>query len=70
MNYYRPPSIYSQTQERRRRDALTRAEREARAGRKKIQDAIDLHGDRMSDEGRGLLVGLSELLKKIGSSTR
>lgn len=67
---YRPPKIYLQTQERRQRDALRAAQRQARDGRQRIQNAIDEHGERMSDEGLGLLQGLAEELKKIGEALR
>jgi hypothetical protein len=67
---YRPPAIYAVTQERRQRDALRDAERAARDQEKKIKDAINQHGDRMSEEGRGLLTGIAESLKKIAGAVR
>lgn len=69
-SYYRPPRIYVETQMMRRRDALRAAERAARAQRQKIAEAIEQHGEHMSEEGRGLLTGLAETLQTIARSVR
>lgn len=67
-SHYRPPKIYLQDQQRRHRDALAAAERAARDNRAKIDAAIEEHGERMSAEGKGLLMGLAEALKGIAAA--
>lgn len=61
---YRPPAIYAADLERRRRDTLDAAERQARAGRKKIAGALEAHGERMSEDGKEMLKWLAEVLEK------
>lgn len=65
--YYRPPRIYAETQARRRRDAQRTLERKARKDGQRIAAAIEENGERMSDEGRGLLAGLAETLKGVAA---
>lgn len=60
---YRPPQIYRDTLALRRASALRDAERRARREQQKIGEMIEEHGERMSDEGRGLLMGLAETLR-------
>lgn len=59
----RPPAIYTDTLALRRAAALRDAQRRARRERQRIDEVIEEHGERMSDEGRGLLVGLAETLR-------
>ena len=66
MPYYNPPKIYRVTQERRRRDALAAVARQASGGQRAVADAIAVNGERMSDEGRALLEGLSKTLGEVG----
>lgn len=68
--YYRPPTIYLETQARRQRDLAHAHERRMRADQKRIADAIDEHGDNMSDEGKGLLLGIAETLKVMAGAMR
>lgn len=69
-HHYCPPAIYVETMARRQRDAARTAQRQARNARKRIADTIDEHGERMSDEGRGLLLGLAETFQKIAQTLR
>ena len=59
------PSSYRRYQDYQRQSALSRAQKRAMKGKQSIAAAIEANGERMSEEGRGLLEGLKKTLGEI-----
>lgn len=64
---YRPPKVYEQVQERRRRDALEAARRQARSGHKTVAAFLEVN-EEMSEEARSFLVGLAESFQGVAQA--
>lgn len=64
------PALYQQTQALRARDAARNAERRARVEQKNVADFVEAYGERMSDEAKGLLAGITETLRHFAQVTR